>query len=214
MNLVKPFGPQIGETSLPMDVNQQLLEICLANQDDKSKRENESLFGYIEKEFDILPDIKNTVLPVIQQKVTEYFSSALTMYSEFKPFNKFDLQCVASWCNMQDVGEFNPLHTHPEELVCVIFPEANIDTSYKKYNVAKASPPPGSLVFCNQISDQRFGTNSYAVTPKTGDMYIFPGGLSHYTVPFYKEGDRRISVSCNFVITENFYSLRKLRGYQ
>lgn len=214
MNLIKPFGPSIGSVSLPEDLTAQLFLACSELQDDSSKRVNHQLVGFIEKEFDILDSIKDTVLPAIQQEVTAYLSNAESLYVNHGPFSKFDLSCIRSWCNIQEPGEHNPIHNHSyDDIVCVIFPKVDIDYNYKKYNTGSGTVP-GGLTFYNQSSSPIFGKDAFHVTPKTGDMYIFPGSLAHFTTPFYKEGNSRWSVSCNFVLTEHFYSLRKLRGYQ
>lgn len=213
MNLVKPFGPSIGVTSLSDELTAQLLEVCVESQDDLSRRVNKNLVGFIEKEIDIRDKIKNTVLPSIQREVTAYLSNAESIYKNVGPFSKLDLTCVSSWCNIQEAGEHNPLHSHPtDDIVCVIFPKVDVDTSYKKYTTSN-NILPGSLVFhCH--GDSRFGSNGLVVTPKTSDMYIFPASLYHYTAPFYKHGDTRISVSCNFAFTDLFYSLRRLGSHQ
>lgn len=213
MNLVKPFVPSIGVSSLSAELTAQLLEVCVESSDDLSRRVNSTLVGLIEKETNIQDKIKDTVLPVIQREVTAYLSNAESIYKNVGPFNKLDLTCVSSWCNIQEAGEHNPIHSHPaDDIVCVIFPKVDIDTSYKKYTTSD-NILPGSLVFhCH--GDSRFGTNALVVTPKTGDMYIFPASLYHFTAPFFKEGDSRISVSCNFAFTDLFYSSRRLRGYQ
>lgn len=215
MKLIKPFGPDIGHFTLDSELNQRLLDCCLSLQDDESKKFNQHLVGLIGKEFNILDNIGADLLSVIQTSVHTYLTQSSSIFSKYvAPFSKFDLKCTSSWCNIQAAGEHNPIHTHPmDDIVCVIFPQVDIDTKFKKYDTNTDSIP-GSLVFHNQSSDSRFGVDSYAVTPKTGDMYIFPAGLAHYTYPFYKESDKRISVSCNFAFTEHFYSLRKLRGYK
>jgi hypothetical protein len=214
MNIVKPFGPSIGTASLSAELTAQLLEACVKSQNDLSKRVNQQLVGFIEQEFDIRDSITDTVLPAIQRKVADYLGNVESLYQSYGPFSKFDLKCVRSWCNVQQAGEHNPIHSHPyDDIVCVIFPKIDIDHEFNKYTTS-ANTPPGSLTFYNQSSNPLFGKDAFCVTPKTGDMYIFPGSLAHFTTPFFKEGDSRWSVSCNFVLTEHFYSLRKLRGYQ
>ena len=214
MNIISPFGPDIGQASMPEDLNQQLLAICLGNQHDKSRRTNDKLVGLIDKEFDIEPELTNTpIMSFIQQTVINYLSTAPSIYRNYTPLSKFDVRCSGIWCNIQEPGEHNPIHTHPEDVVCVMYPEVNIDTNYQKYTTFSKTPP-GALVLNNQLGDNRFGINAHAISPKTAEMYIFPCSLSHYTQPFFKEGDRRISVSCNFVFTEHFFNLHKLRGYR
>jgi len=215
MNIVRPFGPEIGETSLSNDINQQLFLICQELENDTSKRMNHSLIGFIDKEFDIRDRIKDSVLLDIRQHILDYLTKSSNIYSRYAPFNKFDLVCTDAWCNIQEAGEHNPIHSHAlSDIVCVIFPFVDIDVNFKKYTRNVTDEGPGSLIFHSQSQDVKFGRSSYTVLPESGKMYIFSGNLSHYTTPFFKPGDIRMSVSCNFSLSEHFYSLRKLRGYQ
>ena len=211
MNIVKPFGPEIGEAYLPDDITEQLLSVCLDLENDTSKRMGDRLVGFIDKEFDILDKIKDTILTTIQQSVLEYLTKSYNVYSSYAPFNKLDLVCTDAWCNMQEPGEHNPIHSHAlSDIVCVIFPLVDIDVTFKKYTRNINNEDPGSLVFHSQSQDAKFGKSSYTVFPEAGKIYIFSGNLSHYTIPFFKNGDKRISVSCNFSLSENFYNLRRL----
>lgn len=210
MKLVSPFGPIIGETELTGEQNNLLLQICEKNINDQTKRANHTLVGYIEKEFFIIDDIK-TILPILYEKVLEYLNEVTGPYSRFKPYRKFDIECKEAWFNVQSKGEFNPIHNHSFcDIVCVIYPKIDIDMSFIKYETNDASIP-GALHFLSTGNDFRFGSNVYEVTPKTGNMYIFPGSLMHYTLPFFKDSDVRWSTSINFVFTEMFYHTRGLR---
>lgn len=211
MKFIRPFGPMIGETELTEEQNALLLEICEKNIKDDSKRANHALVGYIEKEFFIFDDIKNTLLPILYEKVLDYLNELTGPYSRFKPFRKFDIECKESWCNIQSVGEFNPLHNHClSDIVCVIYPKIDIDTSFIKYETNDVTIP-GSLHFISSSNDFRFGSHIYEVVPDTGKIYIFPGSLMHYTSPSFKEEDVRWSTSTNFIFTEMFYHTRGLR---
>jgi len=221
MNIVKPFGPEIGEAYLPDDITEQLLSVCLDLENDTSKSMGDRLVGFIDKQrahlgpprFDILDKIKNRILTTIQQSVLEYLTKSYNVYSSYAPFNKLDLVCTDAWCSMQGLGEHNPIHSHAlSDIVCVIFPLVDIDVTFNKYTRNIDHEYPGSLVFHSQSQDAKFGKSSYTVFPEAGKIYIFSGNLSHYTIPFFKNGDKRISVSCNFSLSENFYNLRRLRG--
>jgi hypothetical protein len=201
--LVSPFGPQLFHSKLPDDINQTLYDICIKNQDIESKKRNYSLVGLIEKEFDILSEIQDTVLPVLTTLVIEYLNTTPTLSKVLLPIRQRDIKCRASWGNIQKPTEHNPLHTHPmDDIVCVCFPKIDIKTK-SKYNTSEHIHP-GTLIFEYGERLKPFGNTNYSVTPQTGDVWIFPAGLKHYTYPIYGQDDIRISTSSNFVFTEYF----------
>lgn len=206
ITLIQPFGPQIGMAQLPADVNRELISICLGCEHDTDKRMNSQLVGMIEKEFRIKHEIINSnAMPLIKQAVIDYLSSAHSMYKTFMPLEEKNLLCTDAWCNIQEVGEFNPLHSHPhDDVVVVLFPLIEIDVNHHKYTRNVKKEYPGSLVFYSSSGDPRYGNRTYRVSPQTGNFYVFPASLEHYTMPMYNENDIRVSISCNF-------SLRELR---
>ena len=199
VQLVKPFGPEIGVSDLHPDVNADLLSICLALEEDQSRRMNDRLVGFIEKEYDITEELSNSpVMMYIEQAALSFINNAKSIYPV--TFSRYDIRCTAAWCNIQQVGEYNPIHNHPsDDIVCVLFPLVDIVTD-AKYNRNVRDELPGSLIFHSPSNDPRFGTSSYTVLPETGQVYVFSGALQHYTSPIYGEDDTRISVSCNFKI--------------
>lgn len=201
--LISPFGPEIFHAKLPNDITETLYNICIQNQDIKEKKRNNSLVGLIEKEFDILPDIQKTVLPLLTELVIDYLNTTSTLSTNLLPVRQRDIKCRASWGNIQRPYEHNPLHTHPmDDIVCVCFPKIDIKTK-SKYNT-NSNIQPGTLMFDYGERLKPFGNTSYSVVPVTGDVWIFPAGLNHYTYPIYGEDDIRISTSSNFVFTEYF----------
>lgn len=198
--IIKPFGPEIYKTVLPEGMASSLEEVILKNQDVEHKNLNKYLAGLIKKEVDILPDIKETILPTLHQFVLDYLNQSNSFDDKLKPFRHRDLTCVASWGNIQEEHEFNPLHNHAtSDIVCVTFPK--VDIKNKSLYKTNSTVKPGSLILT--YGEGNFNNTSYTIFPSTGDVYIFPASLAHYTYPIYGD-DVRISTSTNFSFTEYF----------
>ena len=204
LKLIQPFGPQIGTMDLPDNINREVLSICLDYEHDTSKRMNSQLVGMIEKEFRIKTELINSsAMPIIKQAVLDYLSSAHSIYTKFAPFDASNISCTDAWCNIQEVGEFNPIHSHPhDDIVVVFFPLIDIDVNHRKYKRNATKESPGSLVFHCASGDPRYGKTTYRVMPQTGKLYVFPASLEHYTMPLFNDTDMRISVSCNFFLRD------------
>ena len=91
------------------------------------------------------------------------------------------------WINYSYAGDFNPLHIHHASLSYIIYvdiPE-NIRNDYKNsYSQAKG------------ILELSYNNSQVHVSPRTGDMIIFPSNVFHCVYPFDVDGCR-ISVSGN-----------------
>lgn len=200
ISLIQPFGPQIGITNLPENINRGVLSMCLDYEHDPSRRINSLLSGLIEKEFSIKTELVNSnVMPIIKQAVLDYLSSATSVYKEFAPLDENDIKCTEAWCNIQEAGEFNPLHSHPyDDIVVVFFPLIDIDVNHHTYMRGPNKESPGNLLFNYGSGDPCFGNTIHKIIPKTGKLYVFPASLQHYTIPLVNDKDMRVSVSCNF----------------
>lgn len=212
MDLIKPFGPEIGIFQLTEEQNKELFDVCETKQDNLKSRINHQLVGFIKKEFDIYNDVKDSTVEILKKAVLEYINRTPSSYDMYKPFKLQELNCTSAWCNIQEVHEFNPLHSHPlSDVVCVAFPKVAIEGKSPYESNVEQSPGTLNLFYGNKTS--KFGVQNYTITPKSGDVYIFPGELAHYTVPIWNKNDIRISTSFNFRINEWFYRTRKLKEY-
>lgn len=200
--LIKPFGPEIYKTSLTEKSRIKLEQIILENESKKEKKYNNYLVGLINKEMNIYQEIKGEILAELHNIVIDYLNVATSFVSAFKPLRHRDIHCVASWANIQESTEFNPMHNHPScDIVCVTFPKIDIKSSnpYTTNNNVK----PGSLIFTYGDGPNFFENSSHVVEPVTGDVYVFPAMLKHGTIPVF-ENDIRISTSTNFCFSDYF----------
>ena len=216
MELIKPFGPEIGHTQISDEDNNTLLEIIEKNKDDPTKRTTNLVSGYIDWVFTIRDSLPPKFVNTIAKLVAEYANNATSLYSPDIRINSQELTCVSAWCNIQESSEFHLIHTHPiNDLVCVIYPKVDIPHKKSIYDEALGSDvlKPGSIVFQHGATVNNFGSSMHTVFPKTKDVYIFPSDMPHYTIPVWDENYSRLSVCFNFVFNDLFYQRRKLHGY-
>ena len=100
-------------------------------------------------------------------------------------------------------GEYNPPHNHSGDLSFVTFLKLPPWEEELKNHIAN-SPPPGSLVFQNELDatpqHSQWKTTNAKMFPYIGVLWIFPALLSHVVYP-YKTPGERISVSGNLIYT-------------
>jgi uncharacterized protein (TIGR02466 family) len=133
----------------------------------------------------IFNEIKKELLVYIN----DYFNSIIVPDNKIKPY------ITQSWINYTEKGQFHHSHEHPNSIVSGVlyinadknndqiifykrhFPEIKINT--KKYNL--------------------FNSTSWTFKIQTGDLILFPSGLTHKVD--FKEGDNtRISLAFNVFI--------------
>ena len=97
-------------------------------------------------------------------------------------------------------GDFNPMHTHGGDYSFVIFLQVPDKLKQEMKDFEGTSAKPGMLMFeYTQQAKPRWATTGTAITPETGDLYMFPALLQHWVAPF-KSKVERISVSGNIRI--------------
>ena len=104
------------------------------------------------------------------------------------------------WVNYMKAGDFNPIHTHGGDYSFVLFLDVPKQLKKEQENFKGTSARPGELLFeYTQQAKPRWATTGTAVTPETGDFFMFPALLQHWVAPF-KSKVTRISVSGNLRI--------------
>ena len=215
MELIKPFGPEIGHAQLNDQDNQLLLDICESNKDDLSKRVITTQSGYIECVFDVTNVIPSSLMTTIRKIVADYANNAESSYPSDIRVNHHEIRCLSSWCNLQKSREFHLIHSHPmNDLVCVIYPKIEISDDKSVYANHNTNIKPGSLILQHGENLNNFGSRLYTIEPKEKEVYIFPADLLHFTTPIWDDNYNRISVAFNFVFNDLFYQRRKMRGYE
>ena len=184
------------EQDLIDDINQQY-EDALKNKNVLASH-GKHLAGRLDSELNMLPIIQSSK---IFKKITECMSDYIDTCIEYGtcPPGPHNLDILSCWMNDMKPGEYNPPHTHNDNVgyACNLYlkiPEFINDVKephkFKDGKITFISP--------NSISSQAF-------TPKVGDFYIFTADHMHCVHPFKTKdpNDIRRSMPLNFIINNS-----------
>ena len=204
--LYKPFGPSIGQTSIPEDLINKINNYIdeLIKDEERAKKQNvgKILAGNVSQEFDIDPQF------ALKCGWMEFLSKECGLWikeSTGKKMTKFTL--IGSWVVRQFQNEYNPLHYHGGHVSGVGYlkvPKSlggTFQEDKKNNNNGEIHLVHGSKQF---LSDA-----SFKIKPKVGNFYFFPNYLLHTVYPFYAENEERRSISFNAKIDEDIYDVFK-----
>ena len=183
------FGPFVYCGEVDNLTVKAVLDLCKKN---KKQNANYQLAGHLDNQFNIN---NNKYMDLISPWIKEYILGAEQFYNA-QVANTVKIK--SAWVNFMKPKEFNPPHVHTNcHLSSVLFLKVpNLTKEKEKYKGTHHGP--GTLEFL--YGEERFLNNAhYYVTPKKGNLYIFPANLRHYVSPFRTKGER-ISVAANFLI--------------
>ena len=215
-----PFGPTILKTSIPSYVVDNLNAYCDETLADPQKLKDYDysgqLAGNVKKEFKISGEFLNReenfsnilrkmaermiavdVRGSEQQLNVSYLRSAPPSTTNIDRKYITGCQVLTVWCVSQWGGDFNPLHIHSGDLSGVLYlkvPEG-LEEEYKNED---HHPAVGDTEFITGMP-QSFSRNSVKVSPKVGDLYVFPAWLHHTAYPFRTKNQERRSISFNII---------------
>ena len=153
------------------------------------------LAGHLKDEYELDSNVvSNIINPYVQSYLLGLYD-----YRQVKLSNKYKL--VNSWVNYQRKYEFNPPHTHDDDLSFVIYLSVPDGLEEECKTSVSNSPGPGCIVFDFNMpsadSYNKLFLQTHAHLPKPGDMFIFPAQLPHWVYPFKATEGERVSVSGN-----------------
>jgi uncharacterized protein (TIGR02466 family) len=192
MKNIKPFGPVIGKTRISNNfikkINNEFdLKIKNKNSDYSSKLASQ-----------IRNEIKLNSNFIKKNLAKEIIIDAKKFLKNEKIRNIKEIRILNLWVVRQFKGEYNPVHYHEGDLSGVGYLKLPKNMTTNKEVKNKKIRTNGTIDFIN--GQKNFLSKSiYNVTPKIGDMYIFPNYLMHTAYPFNIEGERR-SFSFNLKI--------------
>jgi|TARA_B110000305_G_C19163520_1_gene503770 predicted 2-oxoglutarate/Fe(II)-dependent dioxygenase YbiX len=184
--VISPFAPPVYITRVSNDI----LSI-LASAGELAKEEsqtiNDALAGEIKHEYNL--NFKEEDIDVFNNFVLEK-TKEFYLKTPITPKHNSVLASASigqPWINYSYAGDFNPLHIHHASLSYIIYvdiPE-NIRNDYKNsYSQTKG------------ILQLTYNNAQIHLSPKTGDMILFPSNVFHCVYPFTEQGCR-ISVAGN-----------------
>tara|TARA_Y100001973_G_scaffold14740_1_gene21226 strand:+ start:349 stop:999 length:651 start_codon:yes stop_codon:yes gene_type:complete len=176
-------------------------EIADLNKIEEGEEYNRGLAGHITDEYELS---KEKVFEIIEPYLQSYVQGFWD-YRKIKLGHSFTL--TAAWINRQKKYEFNPPHTHDEDLSFVIYTKIPEGLEKECKESVSNSPGPGCIVFDFNMPSSAGGNKMFLQThahlPSVGDMFIFPAGLPHWVYPFTKTEGERISISGNIKFNDS-----------
>ena len=170
-------------------------EIADLNKIEEGEEYNRGLAGHITDEYELS---KEKVFEIIEPYLQSYVQGFWD-YRKIKLANSFTM--VSAWINRQKKYEFNPPHTHDDDLSFVIYTKIPEGLEKECRESVSNSPGPGCIVFDFNMPSSAGGNKMFLQThahlPSVGDMFIFPAGLPHWVYPFTKTEGERVSISGN-----------------
>ena len=189
------WGPYVMKTKMPDYIIKKL-----KTEGKKTKESyNHKLAGHLDNQFLYPKNIQEWFYSEIQPIIVAY-RNGHCKYHGIKDLN-VDFIADDLWVNYMKAGDFNPIHTHGGDYSFVIFLDVPKKLEEEALKYEGTSAKPGTLMFeYTQQARPQWATTGHVITPKTGDMFIFPALLQHWVCP-YKSKVTRISVSGNLRIT-------------
>lgn len=200
------LGPQLYRSTITEELRLEMLEKGLGSKIDWRN----NLAGAIEDEKSYTIEDKNAIWNTLKYYVESYIDCKRKSYGyEVPELRPFKTVLKSLWINNSKPGEYNPLHTHSEDLSFVIYLDVSKEIAKEKY--IHTSLPPGSIEFVDGLDISMFrnpndltDVRSYLVPvrnvshkPSTGEIFIFPAYLHHQVQAFFTPDAKRISVSGN-----------------
>ena len=225
-----PFGPAILKTSIPSYVVDNLNVHCDETLADEQKLKDYDysgqLAGNVKKEFKLSGEFLNkeenfsNILRKLAERMiavdvrgteeqlgVSYLRNAPPSTTNIDRKYITGCQVLTVWCVSQWGGDFNPLHIHSGDLSGVLYlkvPEG-LEEEYKNED---HHPAVGDIQFIAG-TPQAFNRNNMQVSPKVGELHVFPAWLHHTAYPFRTKNQERRSLSFNIVYDINLESFKK-----
>ena len=215
-----PFGPVILRTTIPSyvvdNLNAHCDEILADPQKLKDHDYSGKLAGNVKREFmlsgeflnkeenfsNILSKMSERMLSADLRGSKDQLSFAYLKNAPPSTINvdrKYITGCkvMTVWCVSQWAGDFNPLHIHSGDLSGVLYlkvPEGLAE----EYKNEDHHPAVGDIQFIAG-TPQAFNRNNMQVSPRVGELHVFPAWLHHTAYPFRTPNQERRSISFNIV---------------
>ena len=205
MKLVRPFGPSILHTKIPVNtvemLNKYIDDIVADKKKSSALDHGHKLVGDVTQEFMLEPEI------IDKSGWGQFLASCVTRWVEWelkKKISKFKI--MTSWVVRQFENEYNPTHWHNGHISGAGFlkvPKSlGMHTQKKEnreYRGGNLQLIHGSRMFLSH--------STHNIIPEVGDFYFFPNYLMHAVYPFKDSNEERRSISFNAKIDDNVYNV-------
>ena len=208
IRVYQPWSAPLLHFNLSENQTEDLLKITDLILSDKNKKSyNDKLAGEIESEWEIEDHETLSDMLCVSELSEKYFEIFLNQCNFDKDSGEINQSLgifaqnlqqsvlVSAWFNDQKDDEYNPIHNHTGILSGVLYlkiPEYLPSRKNKDMD--------GTITFVENASDTDIiMTNStLTISPKVGDIFLFPALLKHQVYPFRTVGGRGIRRSLSF----------------
>ena len=184
MKTFRAFGPTIGKSKLSKKIidilNKHIDKSHISKKDDYSSK----LASQIQNEIKISNLMINKNLSKeLVNNIKDYLKK-----SHIEKVKK--IKIINLWVVRQFKNEYNPIHYHDGQISGVGYLQIPKNMNQNKLVKNKKFKTNGTIDFIN--GQKNFLSKSiYNLTPKIGDLLIFPNYLMHTAYPFNVYGERR-----------------------
>ena len=206
MRFYQPWSAPILHDVLPETLLEVLIRITDSISEDKNKESyNDQLVGEIVNEWGISTSILEFDLfkDYIEKLTLKYLASFASNFPYEDGQVHHDLGRFAqhlektvittAWFNDQKDNEYNPLHNHTGTLSAVLY------LKIPKYLPSrKTKDLDGIITFVASKQFDYMTQNSFSISPKVGDIFLFPSSLLHQVYPFRTDDGKGIRRSMSF----------------
>ena len=184
MKILRAFGPTIGKSKLSKKIidilNKHIDRFQTSKIDDYSSK----LASQIQNEI----RVSNLM---INKNLSEELVRNIKDYLKKSDIEKVkEIKIINLWVVRQFKNEYNPIHYHDGQISGVGYLKIPKNMNQNKLVKNKKFKTNGTIDFIN--GQKNFLSKSiYNLTPKLGDILIFPSYLMHSAYPFNVTGERR-----------------------
>jgi len=187
------WGPLVCKYETPLEAAKKITALGRK----RSNRDlRKDLAGHIENEYGFTNEDRDVFL----KWYGKYFDAYSEAYRGRYGTNYNGLNLTSLWINFMQAGDFNPPHYHTQHVSFVLFTSDNTALQKEIDKFKGTGPAPGQLIFDYGSESYKYAPEwnirSHYVTPKAGDLFIFPALLKHWVCPF-KTDMERVSLSGN-----------------
>jgi len=213
LSIFQPWSEFVMGGTLPEEITSKLIELTdIITQDAQKVSFNSELAGEIKDEWGIdIPLLINVGFqPFLFELIKEYIRlvkiqgtpkntnlecSDEIFFNNQSFYKENNWKIKVAWFNDQRDNEYSPIHGHDGILSGVLYLKI---PEYLPSRKTKDNDGAISFIGNTTSNDLLFTVPQFSVTPKRGDIFIFPSKLRHQVYPFRTENEQGIRRSMSF----------------
>ena len=204
IKIVKPFGPSVVVTKIPVNtlemLNKYIDDIVADKKKSADLDHGHKLVGDVTQEFLLEREI------IEKSGWGKFLTGCVSKWMELEmkaKMTKFEL--LNSWIVRQFENEYNPTHWHGGHISGAGF--LKVPSTFGKHYQEKTKNYKGGQLQLINGTRHFVSPSTVSLTPKVGDFYFFPNYLMHTVFPFKNTKEERRSISFNAKIDDNIYDV-------